>query len=346
MYPETDRETQTSSRQLTVSLFLIVAALVLGACSSMTMEESGSDRHQIVVFSDTHLPGNIVSEKERVLQTVNSWTDVDMVVVTGDIVSKGGSAEEFAYARQFFSKLTKPLRVIGGNHDYIYPDSYPPNPATGHTLKEASAEARKAKLERFKQTWGLKEVHYAERMGNYLLIFLTPDDLVSNNYTQMSEQQLAWLDETLSRNRDIPTIIFFHGPLEGSYTTQRIIKATTPDSYNAEPARKIREILLRHDQVFLWVAGHLHLAPMNPSFNSAINLYERQVWVIHNADMNGDSIFSDTDMKKAPRHDTIWTNSLVLLPDRVLVKTFDHKRGIWLSELNRTIALPARLVRK
>ena len=322
-----------------ICFFLMAAAVALTGCTSSIKTEAGKGYHQIVVLSDVHIPGNNLPIKEKAIQTVNSWNDVDMVAVTGDIVATGGSLEQFTAAKNFFGKLNKPLRVVGGNHDYIYPDSYPRNPATGHTLKEASPEARKKKLELFKKTWGLKEIYYSERLGNYLLVFLTPDDPVSNNYSQMTDRQLGWLSAELERNKNVPTIVFFHAPLTGTYKSQRIEKATTPDSYNAEPAGKVREILLRNKQVFLWVAGHLHIAPPSKSFSSEVNLYEKQVWVIHNADMNGSSIFSEEAMKSTS-HDTIWTNSLFLYPDRVTVRTYDHKQALWLKNLERTIRIP------
>lgn len=322
-----------------IVFFLMAAALVLTGFTSGIKGETGKGYHQIVVLSDVHIPGNNLPVKEKALQTVNSWNDVDMVVVTGDILATGGSPEEFAAAKSFFSKLSKPLRVVGGNHDYIYPDSYPRNPATNHTLKEASPEKREQKLGLFKNTWRLKEISYSERIGNYLLVFLTPDHPVSNNYSEMTDRTLEWFGRELERNKKLPTIVFFHAPLEGTYRSERIAKATTPESYNAEPATQIRKILLKNKQVFLWVAGHLHLAPPSKSFNSEINLYEKQVWVIHNTDMNGSSLFSD-DAMKSTRHDTIWTNSLFLYPDRVKVRTYDHKQVIWLKDLERTIKTP------
>ena len=36
----------------------------------------------------------------------------------------------------------------------------------------------------------------------------------------------------------------------------------------------------------------------------------------------------------------IWTNSLFFYPDRVVVKTFDHKAGAWMEKLERTILPP------
>jgi 3',5'-cyclic AMP phosphodiesterase CpdA len=322
-----------------VFCFLLMAALIVTGCTSGIKSDAGKGSHQIAVLSDVHIPGNNLPLKERALQAVNSWSDVDLVVVTGDIVATGGSAEEYASAKAFFSKLDKPLRMVGGNHDYIYPDSYPRNPATGHTLKEPSPEHRYAKLERFKKTWGLKELFYSERLGNYLLVFLTPDELVSNNYAQMTDRQLHWLRDELERNKKLPTIVFFHAPLAGTYKSRYIAKTTTPDSYNAEPAGKIRDILLKNKQVILWVCGHLHIAPPNQSYNHSINLYENQVWVIHNADMNGSSFFSEEAMK-ATKHYTIWTRTLVLYPNRVVVRTYDHKHGLWLKHVERTITVP------
>jgi len=110
------------------------------------------------------------------------------VAVTGDIVATGGDKSEYAYARAFFEKLNKPTAFVGGNHDYIYPDSYPINKETGHHVKEGSPDARRLKLERFKQAWAIEEVFYSKQAGKYLLVFLTADHLSSNNYSEMSDR--------------------------------------------------------------------------------------------------------------------------------------------------------------
>lgn len=95
----------------------------------------------------------------------------------------------------------------------------------------------------------------------------------------MTDRLLEWFAAELGRNKGVPTIVFFHAPLEGTYRSQSIAKATTPDSYNAEPAEKIRAILLQNKQVFMWVAGHLHMEAPSKSYGSPINLYEKQEWV-------------------------------------------------------------------
>jgi hypothetical protein len=317
--------------------------MLLFVCSGCAGPGTAPDRHeashQIVVLSDVHLPGRILPQKEKALATIDGWPDVSLVVVTGDIVATGGDPAQYAAARRFFDRLTKPVAFIGGNHDYIYPDAYPVDPRTGHHVKEASPEVRRGKLERFRETWGLSELFSSRRLGGYLLVFLTPDDLETDDYARMTARQLGWLSAELMSDRDRPTIVFYHAPLAGTYASRRIIESRSPDSYNAEPAERIREILRANPQVFMWVAGHLHIAPTNRDFDAEINRYDGRVWVVHNPDMNGSSLFDAYDLKSRT-HETIWTRSLVLYPDRVVVKTFDHAAGRWMDSLERTVPAP------
>jgi 3',5'-cyclic-AMP phosphodiesterase len=294
------------------------------------------DYYRIVVLSDIHLPGRNFPKKEKALADINAWPDIDLVVVTGDILSLGGDAGQYALAKQFFGKLTKPVCFIGGNHDYIYPDSYPINPATGHHLKEPSPENREKKLSHFKKMWDLQELFYSRRVGGYLLVFLSPDDLTSINYAQMTERQLEWLCTELQESEHLPTIIFFHAPLIGTLSSVKITRSKSPESHYAEPAEKIRAILKQNPQVFLWVCGHVHFAPTNRDFKSGQNVFEGQVTAIHNADMDGSSTLSHEDLK-GTKHDELWTNSLFLYRDRVIVRTFDHTKDCWMTDLDREI---------
>ena len=40
------------------------------------------------------------------------------------------------------------------------------------------------------------------------------------------------------------------------------------------------------------------------------------------------------------KRETIWTNSLYLYPDRVEIKTFNHREQRWLPELDRVVIPP------
>jgi hypothetical protein len=203
-------------------------------------------------------------------------------------------------------------------------------------LKEVSPEVRSKKLERFKETFGLPEIFYSRRAGDYLLVFLTSDGLYNNNYCEMSDRQLDWFSKELRDNRDTPTIVFYHAPLEGTYSSVSITQNKSSDSYNAEPADKIRAILKDNPQVFLWLAGHLHLAPQNKDFKSKQNFYDNRVMVVHCSDMNGSSIMTEND-RKGTRHNNLWSNSLFLYPDLVVVRNYDHRQGFWMKDLDRVV---------
>jgi hypothetical protein len=150
----------------------------------------------------------------------------------------------------------------------------------------------------------------------------------------MSSSTLAWLKDELQSHPDAPTIVFFHAPLKG--TLQSANEASERPSFIAQPEDKIRELILKNPQVFMWVSGHVHLAATNTKFADKVNVYEGQVTDIHNGDMDGRSYLKATDAK-VTEHDDIWTNSLFLYPDKVVVKTYDHRRSEWLEALTRTI---------
>ena len=167
----------------------------------------------------------------------------------------------------------------------------------------ASGTARRTKLERFKETFALPEIYYTKRVDPYLLVFLSIDHLYVSYRTARSDTQLDWLRAELGKNRGIPTIIFFHGPLEGTIGGENLVD-NDPVNYMVQPYREIRKILVENPQVFLWVSGHAHIAPTNANFSHPINLYERRVMNIHNPDMNGSSYLSEkgSEGQEARKH--------------------------------------------
>jgi 3',5'-cyclic-AMP phosphodiesterase len=273
--------------------------------------------HQIVILGDPHLPGKRMDNKESVLHTINQWKEVDAVVAIGDLCSQTGTQEEYAQVKEYFSKLTHPLYPITGNHDFIYEDTLDEN----GKLKHASLEIQKQKRERFQQTFGLSKLYYSIEKEPYLLIFLSAD---THAYLSgISDVQALWFEEELKKYPKKPTIVFFHAPL--NHTLESYKHWVNTPSFVAQPIEKIQSILKVHPQVFLWVSGHTHTSPLEKSFASAINLYEGHVTNIHNSDMN---------------KETIWTNSLLLYSDKVMVKTYNHATQKWENSLERTFIKP------
>ena len=299
------------------SIFMLIVSLMVFLLNGVAVDASERAYHHLVVLGDPHLPGDKIKIKEQVIATINTWDDVDMAVAVGDICEERGTDEEYAAAKEFFAKLKKTLYPIMGNHDFLYADNLD---AKGKKYK-AVTETREAKLNKFRDTFGLKEISYSTMAGNYLLVFLSPDS--SGHLAEISQKQVDWLKSDLKNHRNQPTILFFHAPLEGTLRTYN--KNANSPNFVAQPTEKIRDLLIGNPQVFLWVSGHTHTSPKEESFASAINIYEEKVTNIQNTDM---------------QRETIFTNSLFLYPDKVIVKTYNHKKGEWLPEFQRTILPP------
>ncbi len=293
---------------------LLLAALAVMAVGALG---AAPNYNRLVVLGDPHLPGRHLEVKEEAIEDVNSWPDVELVVAVGDICDDYGTEEEFAAAKDFFRKLTKPLMVVAGNHDFLYKT---PEEGEGGLIP-GSVESKDAKLKKFVETFDLPSLYSSRRMGKYLLIFLSTDH--PDFQVGISDTQLDWLRRELADNRTSPTIVFFHGPLKGTLRDYK--HWVNKPAAVAQPSEELHQILAANHQVFLWVSGHTHTPPSEESFASPINLYDGRVTNIHN-----------TDMKKGQ----IWTNSLYLYPDKVVVKTYSHKEDNWLPQLERTVALP------
>jgi Icc protein len=284
-------------------------------------ESTAADRpyHGITLIGDPHLPGRNLPTKEEVIRTIGGWNDIERVVVLGDVCKETGTAQEYAIAKGFFGRLKKPIRLVAGTHDYIYQDEL----NIEDRKVTASPAVRRKKLARFAETFGMKQVYGEERLGNYLLVYLSTDDLESDHLTQLSEDRIVWLKAVLESHRDLPTIIFFHAPLAGTLKAYNE-RVNTP-SFVAQPADRLRDLIRGNPQLFLWVAGHMHVPATNENYNAPVNLYEGQVTVIHNSDLE----------RKRP-----WTNVLYLYPERVVVRTYDHWQKSWRPDLERTIRPP------
>jgi Icc protein len=303
-------------RTLAAAVLLVVLCCVLVGWGYPTAAAAEERAHHVVVVADPHLPGKHLAAKAALIERINGWADVERVVVLGDICQDRGTAEEYAFAKRFFSALRPPAHFLVGNHDYIYEDGMT---ARGGRIR-GSLESRAAKLKRFKETFRLDEVYSSRRVGTYLLIFLSTDHLLSPHLTQISSRQLDWLRDELARHRDTPTAIFFHAPLRG--TLLDFNDHANKDDFVAQPHEELRGILREHRQVFLWVAGHMHVSAANESYRSAVNVFQGQVTTVHVTDM---------------QRERIWSTSLLFFPDRVVVKTFDHKTGAWADDLERTV---------
>lgn len=320
--------------------FHVTAALLLAAClSPLGFSPSrawAKDYQRVVVLSNVHygsketsnkaLRAQKMANKVKAVQDINSWKDVDLCVFTGDMVQLAGSKEEYKLARQLTDKVTQPKTFLAGNHEVVYSEM----PAVKGKLQPADPYERMTHLKSYQENYG--PLYSAKTMGNYLLLFLSPDEIdghIIHNKpyaVELSQAELTWLKAQLKANRNKPTLIFCHTPLEGTIL---------PDNSENEarnftaPAKDIKDILAKNPQVLIWASGHTHTPPTDPSFDNPINQYKgTNVLNVYNPAWEGDQI---------------WTNSYYLYPDKITIRTYSHKTHEWLPQFDRTIPLPANL---
>lgn len=281
---------------------------------------------RLSIISDFHYPcKKLVTPKERLrymaakegaLQDMNDWRDLDLAVFTGDMVQRNGDAEEYRLVRLVVNGLKKRKAFIAGNHELLY---------TGHgeDLRPCSSTERILHFARYTKTFG--PLYYAKEQRGYLLVFLSPDTVTGGAAVELSHQQLTWLDQTLAAHRQMPTIIFCHAPLENTAVPEKNgVSLPTPRN-SAQPAADIRRILARHHQVRLWVSGHTHTMPGDATFMDDQNYYEGRVLNVYNSDWD---------------EDTIYSNSIYLYSDKIIIRTYNHTKGIWLPVFDRVVTLP------
>lgn len=271
----------------------------------------------IVLLGDPHLPGKFYAQKEALIEDVNRWNDVTMVVALGDLVQETGNDAEYKATELFFTRLHKPLHAINGNHDYLYADER--NEQGKH--QKATAEIQRQKLQRFCTLFHLEKPYYTLNEGPFFLIFLSAND--PSHLAQISEEELVWFQSQLETHKKRPTLVFFHAPLKR--TLRSYNKYADTPNFVAQPQNAIDSIIQTNPQIMLWVSGHTHTTPKEESFASSLNWYNDHLLNLHNMDMN---------------HEVIVTHSLFLYEDRVVIKTFDHAKKRWNEGENRTVFLP------
>lgn len=267
----------------------------------------------IAVTSDLHVRDENLGANRRMVKAVNDLAGVSLVAVLGDLCEKIGTEEELARVKKLVAEFVDPVLAIPGNHDFMYRDSLDKK---GDKVRGTPA-GKKAKLERFRQALKQKALRFSRKAGGHLLVFLPIDELDGKPLAKLSDTTLTYFRETLEANPALPTIVFCHAPLKGSYERETDLGSLHGD---AQPAEKIHDILADNPQVFLWVAGHLHIRAGSEDYHSDANKVGK-VTGIHVA---------------AIKSDSPWIRTIRLTPESAVVRTFDTDAGKFLAKFDRT----------
>jgi len=270
----------------------------------------------MAVLSDIHISEDTYNSKEKVVKMLNECNDIDSLAVLGDLSHEVGNSKDYELASKLFKNFNRLKYFITGNHDYLYENYKDKN---GKKIRSAKM-TRLLKLNCFKKTFDETSLYFSKKIQNYLFVFLSVDAMEARYIATLSNAQLEWLSNILSKNKNVPSVIFCHAPLYGSFG--RAPKNMSINNSVIQPIDKIDEIIKDNPQVFMWVSGHMHIKPTAKDYNSPVNVYENQVICIHNSSMSNSKN---------------WVNTLTLNSNYIFVKTYDCKNNKWLTDLERKV---------
>jgi predicted MPP superfamily phosphohydrolase len=299
------------------------------------------DYQRIVVLSDLHYPSKTSEKKadkrnakkqrkEAAMKEIAQWPDVDLAAFTGDMVELSPSDKDIALVRGLIDTLPQPKAFVTGNHEMAYS---PTRRREDGRLLQGTQQEKEDNLKRFEKAFG--PLYYTKDLGRYLLVFLSVNRTDTRETTEYDAKELAWLRDTLAKNRHKPTLVFSHPPLRYTWYAPEREKWDKSRLY-ANPSETLDAILKENPQVLLWVSGHTHTPPDNPTFATAANYYKGLDGTWNHAVLD---IYNPTwDGKK-----TIWTNSLYLYKDHIQVRTYNHETHQWMTQFDRTVTVPENL---
>ena len=193
-----------------------------------------SDTHILAQSSDEAIGAHRADNLRRCVADIN-LRQPDVVVHTGDIVHQG-RPEEYAHVREILAPLQAPLYFIPGNRDNrgALRASF-----SNHTYFPVNDDF----------------LHYTVDTFPVRLVALdsiAAGDEAGDNKGAFCERRLAWLDRTLARAPDRPTVLLIHQP-----------PFDVGDHYvggyrRSHEAENLAALVNRHCQVVRLLCGHVH----------------------------------------------------------------------------------------
>lgn len=194
----------------------------------------------IAQITDTHikLPGKLAYRKvDTAAMLANCVQELlaldpqpDLVLLTGDLVDLG-RPEEYEHLQSILAPIKQRIVAIPGNHDERV--------AMGDAFRSGGYLPARAGFLQF-------------AIDDYPLRFVGLDTLVpGEGGGELCSERLAWLDRTLTDQRDVPTLVLMHHP-------PFVTGIGHMDKIGLKGRDAFATIVERHHQIELILCGHLH----------------------------------------------------------------------------------------
>ena len=163
------------------TLFTLLLAVATLAASAQT---------RIALLADLHVsPGNRNSQKlKEVVEEINA-SAAQIVIVAGDLTNEG-SDEELKCVKGILDGLKKPQYVIPGNHEDQWSQSA---------------------CKRFVDMWGSDR--FVTELDGMVIVGINCGPYMKAADGHIKQEDLTWIDETLSKHKDKRVISVNHYPI-------------------------------------------------------------------------------------------------------------------------------------
>ena len=241
---------------------------------------------RFVVISDTHFfaPGkgkdgrwwhrSMHSRPEQIAKAMMQAIvplKPEFVIHCGDLTGLC-EMENFHYAKSVMDRLGCPWYVVPGNHDTWYPG-----------VRAALSSLYGLKSERCYYDQVINDIHFLfldtcswastdGAVSAYLDKELCDSGQIAGLY--VAEEQLAWLDEQLSRHADKKAILVGHAPVryKASYPAQKFWDGTPTENGRLDVAgavdgivniQQVRQVIDGRTNIIAMFNGHWHINDIN-----------------------------------------------------------------------------------
>ena len=256
-------------------------------------------------------------------------------VSPGDIIEKGTLENYLLAQREIMANLDNiPFYPGIGNHEFYQVEGTTPE-------------------DLFTLVWE-RPVRYRWTVNGVTCIMLDyPSPFVGDDqHISISQETLAFLEESLALNPAMPAILFLHCPLRNTVLDRDPLAHrdynSTQHFFSPENSQQIRELLAHHQNACLYFSGHTHSGWEAPQLVyteelsqktgdhpfTSVNLMSPWYTGTHTGPRLGDS-----DAQGAipviyvpDEPDVIVTFSVRLFMDRAIIRAREHSTQRWLRE--------------
>lgn len=205
--------------------------------------DSENCKMAFVALADTHIRDTAFQPHlfENGLKDIDNSKDAfDALVIAGDITEAGdGPSYDITWDLLANSEIgKKPVLLATGNHDIRLAYEYQTNLIMSKNSEHLGIEIDKP--------WFTYEI-------NGYNFFVMGSDTWKFEKAGISEEQLAAIDDMLTKANGTPAFVICHQPLADTHGLPEVWK----NGDLGEDSAAVKEVLMKHSNVF-YINGHLH----------------------------------------------------------------------------------------